>query len=269
MDRQEALISQLRIDRKNAPPRRRRWPWIGGFVAIAIGVFVALSGGRPVAVETAEARAAASEENASVLDASGYVTARRQATVSSKVTGKVREVLIEEGQRVEADEVVAYLDDTEVKTEEGLALARLNAAKTALGEIRAMLADAEREHARQQDMAARKLGSQQALDAARTQMDAMRARLTNAQAQIPVAERQLEATRNQLANMQVRAPFAGVVIAKAAQPGEIVSPLSAGGGFTRTGIGTIVDMDSLEVQVDVNEAFIGRVTAKHAGRTWC
>ena len=261
MDRQEALISQLRIDRKNAPPRRRRWPWIGGFVAIAIGVFVALSGGRPVAVETAEARAAASEENASVLDASGYVTARRQATVSSKVTGKVREVLIEEGQRVEADEVVAYLDDTEVKTEEGLALARLNAAKTALGEIRAMLADAEREHARQQDMAARKLGSQQALDAARTQMDAMRARLTNAQAQIPVAERQLEATRNQLANMQVRAPFAGVVTVKAAQPGEMISPISAGGGFTRTGIGTIVDMDSLEVQVDVNEAYINRVTA--------
>ncbi len=261
MDRQEALISQLRIDRKNAPPRRRRWPWIGGFIAIAIGVFVALSGGRPVAVETAEARAAANEENASVLDASGYVTARRQATVSSKVTGKVREVLIEEGQKVEADQVVAYLDDTEAKTDEGLALARLNAAKTALGEIRATLADAERELVRQQDMAARKLSSQQALDAARTQVDALRARLTNAQAQIPVAERQLEATRNQLANMQVRAPFAGVVTVKAAQPGEMISPISAGGGFTRTGIGTIVDMDSLEVQVDVNEAYINRVTA--------
>jgi len=261
MDRQEALISQLRIDRKNAPPRRRRWPWIGGFIAIAIGVFVALSGGRPVAVETAEARAAANEENASVLDASGYVTARRQATVSSKVTGKVREVLIEEGQKVEADQVVAYLDDTEAKTDEGLALARLNAAKTALGEIRATLADAERELVRQQDMAARKLSSQQALDAARTQVDALRACLTNAQAQIPVAERQLEATRNQLANMQVRAPFAGVVTVKAAQPGEMISPISAGGGFTRTGIGTIVDMDSLEVQVDVNEAYINRVTA--------
>jgi RND family efflux transporter MFP subunit len=261
MDRQESLISQLRIDRKNAPPKRRRWPWIGALVAILIGVLVALSGGRPVAVETAVARAAASEEHASVLDASGYVTARRQATVSSKVTGKVREVLIEEGQKVDANEIVAYLDDTEAKTEEGMALARLNAAKTALGEIRAMLADAEREHVRQQDMAARKLGSQQALDAARTQMDAMRARLTNAQAQIPVAERQLEATRNQLANMQVRAPFAGVVTVKAAQPGEMISPISAGGGFTRTGIGTIVDMDSLEVQVDVNEAYINRVAA--------
>jgi multidrug efflux pump subunit AcrA (membrane-fusion protein) len=125
----------------------------------------------------AEARAAASDENASVLDASGYVTARRQATVSSKVTGKVREVLIEEGQRVAADEVLAYLDDTEAKTDEGLALARLAASRAALGEIRAMLADAEREQQRQQDMHARKLGSQQALDAARTQVDAMQARL--------------------------------------------------------------------------------------------
>jgi RND family efflux transporter MFP subunit len=261
MDRQEALIAQLRIDRKNAAPKRRRWPWIGGFVAIAVAVAVALSGGRPVVVETAEARPAASDENASVLDASGYVTARRQATVSSKVTGKVREVLIEEGQRVAADEVVAYLDDTEAKTEEGLALARLNAAKTALGEIRATLADAERELARQRDLAARQLSSQAALDAASTQVDALRARLSNAQAQIPVAERQLEAARNQLANMQVRAPFAGVVTVKAAQPGEMISPISAGGGFTRTGIGTIVDMESLEVQVDVNEAYINRVSA--------
>ncbi len=262
MDRQEALIAQLRIDRKNAAPKRRRWPWFVLMPVVAIGAWVAISGGRPVPVETAEARAVASDENTSVLDASGYVTARRQATVSSKVTGKVREVLIEEGQKVEADEIVAYLDDTEAKTDEGLALARLAAAKTATGEIRATLADAERELARQQDMAARKLSSQQALDAARTQVDALRARLANAQAQVPVAERQLEATRNQLANMVVRAPFAGVVTVKAAQPGEMISPISAGGGFTRTGIGTIVDMDSLEVQVDVNEAYINRVNAR-------
>jgi RND family efflux transporter MFP subunit len=261
MERQDALIAQLHIDRSTPPPRRRRWPWVLALLLGGLALLTMLFSGRPIAVETALARAAASEENASVLDASGYVTARRQATVSSKVTGKVREVLIEEGQRVAADEVMAYLDDTEARTEEGLALARLAAARSALGEIRAMLADAEREHARQQDMAARKLGSQQALDAARTQMEAMRARLANAQAQIPVAERQLEASRNQLANMQVRAPFAGVVTVKAAQPGEMISPISAGGGFTRTGIGTIVDMDSLEVQVDVNEAYINRVSA--------
>ncbi|MBK7043942.1 MAG: efflux RND transporter periplasmic adaptor subunit [Rhodanobacteraceae bacterium] len=262
MDRQESLIAQLRIDRKNDAPKRRRWPWFVLLAVLAIAAWIAISGGRPIMVETAEARAAASDENASVLDASGYVTARRQATVSSKVTGKVREVLIEEGQHVAADEIVAYLDDTEAKTDEGLALARLAASKTASGEIRAMLADAERELARQQDMAARKLNSQQALDAARTQVDALRARLSNAQAQVPVAERQLEATRNQLANMVVRAPFAGVVTVKAAQPGEMISPISAGGGFTRTGIGTIVDMDSLEVNVDVNEAYINRVTAQ-------
>ncbi|HWT16778.1 MAG TPA: efflux RND transporter periplasmic adaptor subunit [Patescibacteria group bacterium] len=261
MDRQEALISQLHIDRKGAPPKRRRWPWVLGLLVVAVVAFLMLSGGRPVSVEIAQARAAASDENASVLDASGYVTARRQATVSSKVTGKVREVLIEEGQRVAADEIVAYLDDTEAKTDEGLALARLHAVKTALGEIRATLADAEREFARQRDLAARQLISQAALDAATTQVEALRARLANAQAQIPVAERQLEATRNLLANMQVRAPFAGVVTVKAAQPGEMISPISAGGGFTRTGIGTIVDMESLEIQVDVNEAYINRVTS--------
>ena len=261
MDRQDALIAQLRIDRKNAAPKRRRWPWLVAIVALVVLAFALLGGGRPITVETASARAAASDENASVLDASGYVTARRQATVSSKVTGKVREVLIEEGQRVAADEVLAYLDDTEAKTDEGLALARLAASRAALGEIRAMLADAEREQQRQQDMHARKLGSQQALDAARTQVDAMQARLGNARAQIPVAEMQLQATRNQLANMQVRAPFAGVVTVKAAQPGEMISPIAAGGGFTRSGIGTIVDMDSLEVQVDVNEAYINRVTS--------
>ncbi len=262
MDRQEALISALRIDRKNAAPKRRRWPWLVAIVLLAIAAFVMMGRGRPILVETALARAAASDENASVLDASGYVTARRQATVSSKVTGKVREVLIEEGQRVAVDEVLAYLDDTEARTDEGLALARLAASKTALGEIRAMLADAERERKRQQELFARKLNSRQALDAAGTQVDALRARLTNAQAQIPVAEMQLQATRNQLANLQVRAPFAGVVTVKAAQPGEMISPIAAGGGFTRSGIGTIVDMDSLEVQVDVNEAYINRVTAK-------
>ena len=262
MDQQEALIAQLRIDRKPVAPARRRWPWVAGFIAVAVGAFVALSGGRPLPVEIATARAAASDENASVLDASGYITARRQATVSAKVTGKVRELLIEEGQKVEADQIVAYLDDTEAKTDEGLALARLAAAKAALGEIRATLADAERELARQRDLAARKLTSQALLDAAGTQVDALRARLGSAQAQIPVAERQLEATRNQLANMVVRAPFTGVVTVKAAQPGEMISPIAAGGGFTRSGIGTIVDMDSLEVQVDVNEAYINRVTAQ-------
>ena len=262
MDRQEALIAQLRIDRRQDAAPRRRWPWLVGIVVTLVVAAVFLSGGRPLPVETATARAAASDENASVLDASGYITARRQATVSAKVTGKVREVLIEEGQKVEADQIVAYLDDTEAKTDEGLALARLGAAKAALGEIRATHADAERELARPRDLAARKLTSQALLDAAGTQVDALRARLANAQAQIPVAERQLEATRNQLANMVVRAPFTGVVTVKAAQPGEMISPIAAGGGFTRSGIGTIVDMDSLEVQVDVNEAYINRVTAK-------
>jgi RND family efflux transporter MFP subunit len=101
----------------------------------------------------------------------------------------------------------------------------------------------------------------QALDAARAQRDSLRARLVNTGDRIRVAEESVRVAEVQLDNTEVRAPFAGVVVAKAAQPGEMISPISAGGGFTRTGIGTIVDMDSLEIEVDVNEAFINRVTA--------
>jgi RND family efflux transporter MFP subunit len=195
-----------------------------------------------------------------VLDASGYVTARRQATVSAKMTGKVAEVLIEEGMRVKEGDVLAQLDDTEAKAQLALAKAQLIATRAQLAEIRAQLIQAERDYVRQQGLADRQLISAQALEAARTQRDMLRARLASTEEQIRVAQESVGVAQVQLDNTVVRAPFSGVVIAKAAQPGEMISPISAGGGFTRTGIGTIVDMDSLEIQVDVNEAFINRVT---------
>jgi RND family efflux transporter MFP subunit len=164
--------------------------------------------------------------------------------------------------RVEEGQVLATLDDTEVEAQLALTRAQLESARSQLAEIRAQLANAEREHERQQGMAARRLTSASALDAAQTQAEALRARLASQERAVAVAAEAVRVEQVQLDNTIIRAPFAGVVTVKAAQPGEMISPISAGGGFTRTGIGTIVDMDSLEVQVDVNEAFINRVRAE-------
>jgi RND family efflux transporter MFP subunit len=169
-------------------------------------------------------------------------------------------VLIEEGMRVQQGAVLARLDDTEARAQLALAQAQLAAARSQLGEIRAQLAQAERDYARQAELERRQLVSAQSLDAALAQRDMLRARLTSAAEQVRVATETVDVAQVQLDDTVIRAPFAGVVTAKTAQPGEMISPVSAGGGFTRTGIGTIVDMDSLEVQVDVNEAYINRVT---------
>jgi RND family efflux transporter MFP subunit len=258
------LLNQLRLDKNAArtPRSRGRWLALAAVVLAALAALLWFSLAYPGAptVRTAPARAADQGAGAgSVLDASGYVTARRQATVSAKVTGKVTEVLIEEGMRVQEGAVLARLDDTEAKAQLALAQAQLVATRSQVAEIRAQLEQAERDFARQSQLHERQLIAAQALDAARAQRDMLGARLANTEELIKVAQESVAVAQVQLDNTVVRAPFTGVVIAKAAQPGEMISPLSAGGGFTRTGIGTIVDMDSLEIQVDVNEAFINRV----------
>ena len=265
MDRTD-LLKELRRDRTSAatPRRRGRRLVLAGVVLLALaaaGWLVAARATAPI-VRTAVARAARGDGGpGSVLDASGYVTARRQATVSAKITGKVTEVLIEEGQRVDENAVLARLDDTETRAQLALSQAQLVAARSKLAEIQAMLAQAERDFVRQEDLFRRQLVSEQSLDAARAQRDMLRARLAAGSEEIRVAQESVDVAKVQLDNTVIRAPFAGVVVAKSAQPGEMISPISAGGGFTRTGIGTIVDMDSLEIQVDVNESFINRVAA--------
>ena len=264
MERSE-LLKELRLDHNARGPRSR-----GRWIALAVCLLLGLGGllwwfglAQPAVptVRVAVARSAAEASGpGSVLDASGYVTARRQATVSAKITGKVVEVLIEEGQRVEEGAVLARLDDTEARAQLALSQAQLVAARSQLAEVRAQLAQAERDYTRQQQLYERQLIAAQSLDAALAQRDALRARLGNLGEQIKVAEEGVRVAQVQLDSTVIRAPFSGVVVAKAAQPGEMISPISAGGGFTRTGIGTIVDMDSLEIQVDVNEAFINRVT---------
>lgn len=256
------LLRELRIDRSAAPPPRRRWPWItlavlGGLLLLAL-VASALSGGSPVEVRVAPV-VAGDAAAVSVLDASGYVVARRMATVSAKITGRVREVLIEEGMAVKEGQVMATLDPVDADAQRSLAAAQLAAARTQVGSVQAQLTEAEANARRLQSMVGQQLVSRAQYEQAVAQRDALRAQLASAERQVDVAADQLAIAGIGVDNTIVRAPFDGVVIAKAAQPGEIVSPLSAGGGFTRTGIGTVVDMDSLEVEVDVGEAYIGRV----------
>jgi len=262
------LLKQLRIDRQAPPPPSRTGLWVG--VGVAVAVALGLGGwallGREGGVEVRTAQAVAigqgTSGSASVLDATGYVVARRQATISAKVTGRVREVLIEEGMRVEAGQVIATLDPIDADAQRTLALSQLDAARSQVGSIQAQLREAEANAARLSQLVGQKLISRSQYDQAIANRDALRAQLATAQRNTQVSSDALRIAENGVDNTVIRAPFSGVVIAKAAQPGEMVSPLSAGGGFTRTGIGTIVDMESLEVEVDVGESFIGRVQPK-------
>jgi RND family efflux transporter MFP subunit len=199
-----------------------------------------------------------------VLNASGYVTARRQATVSSKVTGKVMEVFIEEGMQVQQDQVLARLDDSNVRVSLRLAEAQLEAARSALRETQALLTEAAHKLNRTLKLVKRGVASAADLDAAQSGKDSLAARLESQRADVIVAQRQVDVWQQQIDDTIIRAPFAGIIVAKNAQPGEMISPLSAGGGFTRTGIGTLVDMSSLEIEVDVNESYINRVSAGQA-----
>ena len=264
MDKAE-LLQQLKIERGEPPQEGRRTGlWVVLVLAIlavvaAAAYFLVFAGDDVVPVRVATVQAPQSNAARSVLDATGYVTARRIATVSAQVTGQVETVLIEEGMEVEEGQVLATIDDKEWRAQVALAEAQLESARSQLAEIRAQLQEAERDRLRQEELAVRGLVSTAVVDAAETAAEALAARLASASKSVEVAQRSLELSRVRLSNTVVRAPFAGIVTVKAAQPGEMISPMSAGGGFTRTGIGTIVDMDSLEVQVDVNESFIQRV----------
>ena len=198
---------------------------------------------------------------ATVLNASGYITARRVATVSAEVMGLITSVEVEEGMQVDQNQVIARLDDAVVKVNLELAQAQVAVKQAGLKSIRADLDEAQRVLQRVSRLEGGHYSSEAELTRARADLDKSKSALAAARADIAVA--QLEVTRQQahFDKHTIRAPFAGVVTVKNAQPGEIVSPSSAGGGFTRTGICTIVDMASLEIEVDVNEAFIGRVVA--------
>jgi RND family efflux transporter MFP subunit len=268
MSSPKPTLDDLRIERSQRPePPSRFWP-----VTIGLSVLVLVVGGafwlkrpRVIEVRTVLVReATASGVERTVLNASGYVTARRQATVSSKVTGKVTELHVEEGMRVQEGQVLARLDDTNVKTSLRLAEAQLVSATNALAETRVRIKEADQELERQSGLVKSRIATQADYDHAEAAALALRARLEQQQADVIVAQRQVAYWDQQLDDTIIRAPFTGIVTSKNAQPGEMISPISAGGGFTRTGICTIVDMESLEIEIDVNESYINRVEAGQA-----
>ncbi|MBK5259161.1 MAG: efflux RND transporter periplasmic adaptor subunit [Thermoanaerobaculia bacterium] len=261
---EKSSLENLRIDRSRESNEPRR-PWVipavtAAVLAIAVIVWLIARPGRPE-VRVATARAAESGARATVLDATGYVTARRQATVSSKFTGRVLEVLIEEGMRVTQGQVLARLDAAVPMAALRLSQAEETASMSSLRETQVRIEEARLEMQRASNLASQQISATADLDRARAQYNALQARLAAQRDSLAVARRVVQVRAQDVEDAVIRAPFSGIVVSKNAQPGEMISPISAGGGFTRTGICTIVDMDSLEIEVDVNEAYINRVTA--------
>lgn len=258
----KTTLDALRIDRSRAQtPAARGW-WVGLAVlllGLAGGVLWFATRVKVPVVRTAVAQESSSTAPRTLLNASGYVTARRDATVSSKITGKVIEVAIEEGMRVEAGQVLARLDAANLQASLHLAEAQAEALRQALEETRVRLEEARRELRRIAQLHQDRIASPADLDRAEAEVQSLEARLAKQAADVTVAKREIALWHQQIEDTVVRAPFAGIVTAKNAQPGEMISPMSAGGGFTRTGICTLVDMSSLEIEVDVSESYINRV----------
>jgi len=260
-------LSALKIDHADRGGRSRTGLWVTAVLLLA----VAGAGGwywssqlqaAEVKVAPVTTKSTGPAGGTAVLNASGYVTARRRATVSSKVTGKVLEVFVEEGQAVRQGQVLARLDDSQTRAALNVAEAQVGAARKSALQDQARLRESELRLERLQRLVQENVVGRAELETAQADVDSIKARIVYAQEQIAVAESQVRMRRTELDDMVVRAPFSGVAISKDAQPGEMISPVSAGGGFTRTGIGTIVDMSSLEIEVDVNESYIGRVKPK-------
>jgi RND family efflux transporter MFP subunit len=255
-------LAALRIERE---PERKHRRWVKWVVLLIL--FAAAAGAgwqwftreRPVTVQVANVTERAAGTRAAVLNASGYVTARRRATVSSKITGRVMEVNVEEGMMVREGQILARLDDSTPRAALALAEAQVMATRQAVRELEVRLDEAQRTQVRREQLLKAGISAPADVDQINAEVESLKARIQATRSQVEVAERQAELQRTDVDNTIIRAPFSGVAISKDAQPGEMVSPVSAGGGFTRTGISTLVDMSSLEIEVDVNESYINRV----------
>jgi RND family efflux transporter MFP subunit len=255
-------LDDLRIERKPKRSSSSRIWWVLLLVLalIVTGTILWFKAPKVVKVRTVTARETSGPATQrTVLNASGYVTARRAATVSSKVTGKVMEVLFEEGLKVQEGQVLARIDDTNVKASLRLAEAQLDSSGKLLAETRVRVKEADADLRRIGTLVQNKIATQADFEHAEAAALSLKAKLEQQKADVIVAERQVASWQQQVEDTVIRAPFSGIVTSKNAQPGEMISPISAGGGFTRTGICTIVDMSSLEIEIDVNESYINRV----------
>ena len=290
-DKKQSLLDALTIDDadKNLGDESNKNKYIIGFAVISlIAVYLLFSGDdssevtpqaapkativekkqpevkatkADVVANSKKARANNSRANIA-LSASGYVIARRIATVSAEITARIIQVLIEEGMLVTKNQVLARLEDTVYKINLQRAQANLKLQKSQKQSVQARIAEAKRVLTRERSLRKDGYSSEARITSNETQVAILNAELQSILSAIKIAKLEISNAKDQLDNTVIKAPFDGVIINKAAQQGEIVSPISAGGGFTRTGIGTIVDMNSLEIEVDVNESFIGRIYEK-------
>jgi RND family efflux transporter MFP subunit len=258
-------LSGLRINDRERTARRRLG-WLLRLIFVMIGVCLVISAAlfawmsRAPEVELATAHVSSGDSRAVLLNASGYVTPRRRATVAAKITARVEQTYAEEGMHVKAGQVLAILDSSDAKVRLTSAQADREATQASIADLKVNLVNAERELHRAEVLQRDGVNSQQALDQARTTADSLRARIALAEEQVRASDAKIRVAQQDLDNCTVRSPYDGIIVSKDAQRGEMVSPISAGGGFTRTGIATVVDMNSIEIEVDVNESYIARVT---------
>lgn len=241
----------------------------GKVFAVVLGALIILAGlsagvyallrSKPV-VEVAVVRNAVDGfGREALLNASGYVTPRRRATIAAKITGRVTGVFFDEGTHVREGQLLATLDDSDAKKALATAKADHDSAKAAIADYEVQLKNARTVLQRTEALKNAGVETQEHLDSARTAVDSLQAKIELSKAQVNASEARILEAQQAVDNCTIRAPFEGIVVSKDAQVGEMVSPVSAGGGFTRTGIATVVDMNSNEIEVDVNEAYITRV----------
>ncbi|HME12080.1 MAG TPA: efflux RND transporter periplasmic adaptor subunit [Candidatus Acidoferrum sp.] len=256
-------LGALRIPDAHRKPRNT-----GKRVGIVLLVLVVLAGIGAAAyafrntapvVDVATASKAEAGGRAALLNASGYVTPRRRATIAAKITGRVTSVHFDEGTHVQQGQLLATLDDSDVQRQLESAKADRDTAQAAIADYEVQLKNAQRELVRAEKLQAAGVQTQEALDNASTAADSLKAKIALAKQQVVGSKARIDEAQQAVDNTVIRAPFAGIVVSKDAQVGEMVSPVSAGGGFTRTGIATIVDMNSNEIEVDVSESYIARV----------
>lgn len=264
----KALLQQLRLDNSSNTAQKspRLWPVaIGSVLAGALAWQILASSTQKPSVDaldnvssiTAPPESNHSNTTSHILNASGYITARQIATVSAQVMGLLVSVDVEEGMSVEKGQVLARIDDSQARIAFDLAKTRVATQESVLDGLRIEYADAVRELQRLENL--KNFSSESQLTRAQTHAAKLRNSIRRAETELTATHFQVAQQQSLLHDYVIRAPFAGIITGKNAQAGEIIAPSSAGGGFTRTGICTIVDMDSLEIQVDVNEAYIGRV----------
>jgi RND family efflux transporter MFP subunit len=257
-------LGSLRISdtKRNATRSSRRWLWLilGTLALILLAVAASAFRDRKAEVEVAAARKPVSGP-AGVLNASGYITPRRRATIAAKITGRVTSVMFDEGTRVSEGQLLATLDDSDARRALDSAKADRDSSQAAIADYEVQLRNAEIELHRAQQLVKEGVQTQQALDTAVMAADSLRAKINLAKQQVAGTEARIREQQQAVDNCTIRAPYAGIVVSKDAQVGEMVSPVSAGGGFTRTGIATIVDLHSNEIEVDVSESYIAKVQA--------